>query len=230
MPNPFPDAPKGGCPNPGHLLFCPIPLAGQPWPLCLIHLLRHYDAFRWTATVRKTTRSLGMQLGSTKIIDTFAEAFGMWYVRLLVTAFDAHWLDAALREFTGYSSSVIACDAEAGIESYVDAEHTPDGRCGATVLVFGFSAEALAKAVPNRTGQCLMTCPTTAVYNGMPDAKETIPLGKHIRYFGDGFSKKQKTIWPSVLENSCHGWRISGGRPPRNRQRGRRRKHHPAGG
>ncbi len=192
MPHPFGDAPKGGCPNAGQPLFCSIPLAGQPWPLCLVHLLGHYDAVRRDITVRKTTRSLRMQLGSTKIIDTFAEAFGMRYVRLLVTAFDAYWLDAALREFTGYSSSVIACDAEAGIESYVDAENTPDGRCGATILVFGFSTEALAKAVPNRTGQCLMTCPTTAVYDGMPDAEETIPLGKHIRYFGDGFQKSKK--------------------------------------
>ncbi|MCA9152971.1 MAG: formylmethanofuran--tetrahydromethanopterin N-formyltransferase, partial [Planctomycetales bacterium] len=38
----------------------------------------------------------------------------MQYARLIVTAHDQHWLDAALREFTGYSSSVIACDLESG--------------------------------------------------------------------------------------------------------------------
>ena len=130
-----------------------------------------------------------MQLGNTEILDTFAEAFDMRYVRLLVTAHDAYWLDAAVREFTGYSSSVIACDAETGIESHLDPGETPDGRCGAAVLVFGFSTEALAKAVPNRTGQCLMTCPTTAVYDGMPEVEEKIPLGNHIRFFGDGFQK-----------------------------------------
>ena len=43
-----------------------------------------------------------------RIDDTFAEAFRMRYVRLIVTAHDRHWLDAGLREFTGYSSSVIA--------------------------------------------------------------------------------------------------------------------------
>ena len=38
------------------------------------------------------------------IDDTFAEAFGMSDVRLVVTARDEHWRDAALREVCGYSS------------------------------------------------------------------------------------------------------------------------------
>lgn len=133
-----------------------------------------------------------MNLDETLIADTFAEAFGMRYVRLLVTAHDSHWLDAAVREVTGYSASVIACDAEAGLEELVSAEQTPDGRPGAHVLVFGFSREALAKAVPTRVGQCLMTCPTTAVFDGVPDADERIPLGKHMRYFGDGYQKSKQ--------------------------------------
>ncbi len=132
-----------------------------------------------------------MQIGNTTIIDTFAEAFGMRFVRIIVTAHDDHWLNAALAEFCGYSSSVIACDAETGIESRLGPEETPDGRIGAAVLAFGFSEEALGKAIPNRTGQCLMTCPTTAVYDGMPDTEKRIPLGKQIRYFGDGYQKSK---------------------------------------
>ncbi len=132
-----------------------------------------------------------MQIGSTQIIDTFAEAFRMRFVRLIVTATDDYWLDAALREVCGYSSSVIGCDAEVGVEQMLAPGETPDGRPGAAVLAFGFSSKALAKAVPNRVGQCLMTCPTTAVYNGLPEAEETIPLGKHLRYFGDGFQKSK---------------------------------------
>jgi len=136
-----------------------------------------------------------MQLGSTQIIDTFAEAFRMRFVRLIVTAVDDYWLDAALREVCGYSSSVIGCDAEVGVEQMLAPADTPDGRPGAAVLAFGFSSEALAKAVPNRVGQCVMTCPTTAVYNGLPDSlpnvEESIPLGKHLRYFGDGFQKSK---------------------------------------
>lgn len=133
-----------------------------------------------------------MQLGPTLILDTFAEAFGMRYTRLVVTTADEYWLDAAVREVTGYASSVISCDAEAGVEQFLEPDQTPDGRPGAAILLFAFSNDALAKAVPNRTGQCLMTCPTTAVYNGLPDATEFIPLGKHIRFFGDGFQKSKK--------------------------------------
>ena len=133
-----------------------------------------------------------MYLGSTLIDDTFAEAFGMRFARLIVTAADAYWLDAAVREFTGYSASVIACDAETGVERYLDASETPDGRVGAALLVFGFSTEALTKALPNRTGQCLMTCPSTAVYNGLVGTETKIPLGKTLRYFGDGYQKSKQ--------------------------------------
>ena len=77
-----------------------------------------------------------MKLGDTIIEDTFAEAFRMVYARLCITAHDEHWLDAALHELTGYSSSVIACDSETGIEQMLDVDATPDGRIGASVLVF----------------------------------------------------------------------------------------------
>jgi formylmethanofuran--tetrahydromethanopterin N-formyltransferase len=133
-----------------------------------------------------------LNIGNTQVIDTFAEAFGMKFARLIVTAHDEHWLQAGLSEFTGYSSSVIACDLEIGCERRLDPTETPDGRPGAAVLAFGFSQESLAKAVPNRTGQCLMTCPSTAVYNGLVESDRKIPLGKHIRFFGDGYQKSKR--------------------------------------
>jgi formylmethanofuran--tetrahydromethanopterin N-formyltransferase len=135
-----------------------------------------------------------MQLGPTRILDTFAEAFRMRYSRLIVTAEDAYWLEAGLRALCGYGASVIGCDAEVGVEQYLASADTPDGRPGASVLLFAFSAEALAAAVPNRVGQCVMTCPTTACYDGLPrnGPAETIPLGKHLRFFGDGYQKSKK--------------------------------------
>jgi formylmethanofuran--tetrahydromethanopterin N-formyltransferase len=147
-----------------------------------------------------------MQIGPTTILDTFAEAFRMRYARLVVTADDDYWLDAALRALSGYGTSVIGCDAEAGVEQYLSPGDTPDGRPGAGVLLFGFSTDALAKAVPNRVGQCVMTCPTTACYNGLPangstDSTETIPLGKHLRFFGDGYQK-------SKMQAGRRYWRI----------------------
>lgn len=142
-----------------------------------------------------------MNIGSTVIVDTFAEAFRMRYVRLIVTAADEYWLDAALRECTGYGSSVIGCDAEIGVERMLAPGETPDGRPGAAVLAFGFSSDALAKAVPNRVGQCVMTCPTTGVYDGLPEAEESIDLGKHLRFFGDGHQQ-------SKLLGERRYWRI----------------------
>jgi formylmethanofuran--tetrahydromethanopterin N-formyltransferase len=133
-----------------------------------------------------------MHLGPTEIIDTFAEAFRLKYARLVVTAHDDYWLDAAVKEAAGYSSSVIGCDCEAGIERQLSADDTPDGRPGAALLLFGFANEPLAKAGVNRTGQCLMTCPTTAVFDGLPGSSERLPLGKSLRYFGDGHQKSKQ--------------------------------------
>ena len=141
----------------------------------------------------------GMEIGPTHIVDTYAEAFRMRYVRMIVTATDDYWLDAALRECTGYGTSVISCDAEIGVERMLPAEETPDGRPGAAVLAFGFSTDGLAKAMPIRVGQCVMTCPTTAVYDGLLDAEDSIGLGKHLRFFGDGYQQSkligQRRYW-----------------------------------
>jgi formylmethanofuran--tetrahydromethanopterin N-formyltransferase len=142
-----------------------------------------------------------VKIGTTVIDDTFAEAFPMQFTRLIVTAHDDHWLQAAVRECSGYAASVIACDAEAGVESWLTADQTPDQRPGVALLLFGFSSDALAKATSNRTGQCLMTCPTTAVFDGLREATKRFPLGKHLRFFGDGYQKSK------VLDDVRY-WRV----------------------
>ena len=142
-----------------------------------------------------------MHIGTTHILDTFAEAFRLRFARLLVTAYDGHWLDAAIRATCGYGTSVIGCDAEVGVERRISADDTPDGRPGASIMLFGFSTEALTKAVANRTSQCLLTCPTTAVFDGLPSESERVPLGGHVRFFGDG---REKT---KVIEGRRF-WRI----------------------
>jgi formylmethanofuran--tetrahydromethanopterin N-formyltransferase len=142
-----------------------------------------------------------VHIGSTLVVDTFAEAFRLRFARLVVTAHDAHWLDAAIRAACGYGTSVIGCDAEVGVERRIAAEDTPDGRPGATLLLFAFSTEALAKAVANRTSQCLLTCPTVAVYDGLPSESERVALGAHVRFFGDG---REKT---KVIDGRRY-WRI----------------------
>jgi formylmethanofuran--tetrahydromethanopterin N-formyltransferase len=130
-----------------------------------------------------------MQIGPTRIDDTFAEAFRLRAARIVVTAHDTHWLDAAIAATCGYGTSVIGCDAEAGLEVRLPAEKTPDGREGAAILLFAFAAEPLAAALANRVSQCLLTCPTVSVFDGLPEAEERAAVGSHVRFFGDGFEK-----------------------------------------
>jgi formylmethanofuran--tetrahydromethanopterin N-formyltransferase len=128
-----------------------------------------------------------MQLDGVAIVDTFAEAFPMTAARAIITADTPGWAEIAGRTMSGYATSVIACDAEAAIERVLGPDQTPDSRPGVSVLLFAFSREALEKALVNRVGQCVMTCPTTACYNGLPVEEKSVNVGGRLRYFGDGW-------------------------------------------
>lgn len=126
-----------------------------------------------------------MKLGGVVIDDTFAEAFGMRATRLVVTAETPDWARMAAVSMTGFATSVIGCGLEAGIERELASAETPDGRPGIAVLIFAVSRDALAKAVRERVGQCVLTCTGTACYAGL-DGDAQVPLGRALRYFGDG--------------------------------------------
>jgi len=126
------------------------------------------------------------------IEDTFAEAFAMWAARVVVTAETPAWARTAGLTTTGYATSVIGCDAEAGIEAELPPEETPDGRPGVSLLFFGFSQEALGKALVNRLGQCVMTCATTACFDGLPAGDAKVKVGSLLRFFGDGYQSSKK--------------------------------------
>ena len=124
------------------------------------------------------------------IDDTFAEAFPMKATRLLITAHNLTWARHAAVAATGFATSVIACGCEAGIERELSADETPDGRPGLAVLLFAMSGKELAKQVERRVGQCVLTCPTTAVFAGLHEG-EPIALGKNLRFFGDGWQQSK---------------------------------------
>ena len=129
----------------------------------------------------------GFTLGATEVADTFAEAFPMRYARLVITAATGAWALEAARSATGFATSVIGCKCEAAIERPLADEETPDGRPGISVLLFAMDREGVGKRVLERVGQCVLTCPTTSCFDGLPDAERTVPLGQSLRYFGDGF-------------------------------------------
>ena len=135
-----------------------------------------------------------LTLNNVPVCDTFAEAFATVGTRIIVTALTESWVKIAAAEVSGYATSVIACDAEAGIEKFLSAAESPDGRPGVSLMLFAFSRSALEKAVINRIGQCILTCPTTACYSGVLDSgkEKTIALGSQLRFFGDGFQVSKK--------------------------------------
>lgn len=126
-----------------------------------------------------------MKLAGIAIDDTFAEAFDMRGTRLLITADTAHWARIAAESFTGFATSVIGCGVEAGIERELQPAETPDGRPGISLLAFAVSRDALGKALRDRVGQCVLTCPGTACFSGLAGDAQ-VPLGRALRYFGDG--------------------------------------------
>lgn len=126
--------------------------------------------------------------------DTFAEAFPMVATRLIITAYDMDLAAHAAMEFCGNASSVIGCDAEAGVEKFLSEDDSPDGRPAISVLAFAFNQKSLHKAVTNRIGQNVLTCPTTACYAGLTnDNKDKrMRVGGQLRFFGDGFQSSKK--------------------------------------
>ena len=124
-----------------------------------------------------------------KIVDTFAEMFPLWAGRVLITAKNEKWATIAAQTTTGFATSVIEATAEAAIERLVPADQTPDKRPGILIQIYNRDRFELKKQLMDRIGQCTLTCPTTAAFNGL-QGKRTLNVGSSLRYFGDGFQKK----------------------------------------
>ena len=141
-----------------------------------------------------------MEINGVQIDDTFAEAFPMKATRLIITAMTLKWAYRAANSLTGFASSVIACGCEADIERELSPEETPDGRPGIAVIIFAMSKSALQDQLTKRVGQSVMTTATSACFSGSHSDK-MIPLGKSLRYFGDGYQI-------SKVVNDIRYWRI----------------------
>jgi formylmethanofuran--tetrahydromethanopterin N-formyltransferase len=128
-----------------------------------------------------------MDIRGVLIDDTFAEAFGMRAARVIITARNQKWAREAANKMTGFATSVIACKCEAAVERELAPSETPDGRPGISVLLFTMDSDSLPKRLIERIGQTVLTCPTTACFDGLPAAAERVMVGKPLRVFGDGF-------------------------------------------
>src|SRR5580704_6696585 len=134
---------------------------------------------------------VSLDRGGVRIVDTFAEAFDMRAARVVITAQSPAWARTAAQSMTGFATSVIGCKIEAGIEADLSSEETPDGRPGVSVLVFGFDAEGLGGRLIDRVGQTVLTCPTTACFDGLSKAADRASVGGSLRHFGDRFQSSK---------------------------------------
>ncbi|NBV74908.1 MAG: formylmethanofuran--tetrahydromethanopterin N-formyltransferase [Methylococcaceae bacterium] len=132
-----------------------------------------------------------MIINGVSIDNTFAEAFPMKATRAIITAQNEKWAMISAQAMTGFATSVIACGCEAGIERVLSPEETPDGRPGVAIMIYAMGGKGLAKQLETRAGQCVLTSPTSALFAGIEGGKP-IPLGKNLRYFGDGFQIAKK--------------------------------------
>ena len=128
-----------------------------------------------------------MKINGVAIEDTFAEAFTMRVARLLITGRTLGWAREAAVKLTGFATSVIGCKCEAGIERELRDNETPDGRPGVSVLFLTMDKASLPEQLIVRVGQTVLTCPTTACFDGLPEAPDRLPVGRALRVFGDGF-------------------------------------------
>ena len=131
-----------------------------------------------------------MEINGVTIDNTYAEAFPTWICRILITAVTQEWALKAATEATGFATSAIGCPCEAGIENeFIPGNETPDGRPGVSILICA-SKKKLKEQVVERLAECVLTAPTTAVFNGIQNAEEKIPVKLH--FFGDGYEYQKE--------------------------------------
>jgi len=128
-----------------------------------------------------------MNIRGVFIEDTFAEAFTMRVARIIITARSERWAREAALKLTGFATSVIGCKCEAGIERELGTGDTPDGRPGQSVLLMTMGKDDMGKRLIERIGQTVLTCPTTACYDGLPGVPDRVGVGSALKFFGDGF-------------------------------------------
>lgn len=136
-----------------------------------------------------------MQINGVEIEDTYCEAFGGFFARILITARNEKWLKIAAQEATGYATSTIACDAEAGVDVWVPADQTPDNRLGVILMFFIMKEKNVGSTLLHRLGQSILTCPTTACFDAMkgslkPEEVKEAKTGFQLKFFGDKYEQK----------------------------------------
>ena len=123
-----------------------------------------------------------------KIEDTFFESMNGKYIRALITAEDWDTVKAAAYDSTSTPSAVIG-RVEAGVESFVNPNATPDGRPGAIVQYwFGLdNIEKFETELSYRIRQDILVKPFTRVFSITNNPEGYIGMMKTVGHCGDGY-------------------------------------------
>lgn len=142
---------------------------------------------------------MSIRVGEVVVEDTFAEAFPMYVCRPIITASSRRWALIAARVATGFGTSIIACPGECGIEGLLPPNLTPDGRPGVAIHIYHSDPANLKLVSIARIGQCVLTAPTTAVFDGLPKIRRRVAVGRALAKFGDGFEREDvafgRRVW-----------------------------------
>lgn len=142
-----------------------------------------------------------MKINDVEIDDTYAEGFSMYASRVLITAENLKLAKTAASVATGYATSTIHCDSEAGIDNpSISADDTPDGRPGVSVIFCVNKKDKMDNVLLNRIGQCILTSATTSCFDWFPEdivSEKTfeVKTGFKLKFFGDGFEEKDEIQW-----------------------------------
>ncbi|MDM7934080.1 MAG: formylmethanofuran--tetrahydromethanopterin N-formyltransferase, partial [Methanothrix sp.] len=72
---------------------------------------------------------------------------------------------------------------------------------GVSILICNMGYKNLETSLLYRIGQCVLTAPTAAAFNGLPQAERRFDIGRKISFFGDGYQKQAEMYGRSL-------WRI----------------------
>jgi len=134
------------------------------------------------------------------IEDTYAEAFDGLYFRILITADNKATLKRAAQDSTT-TPSVVVGRVDAGVESYVGKDRTPDGRLGAILQFWtGFddktpsvkTIEKFYKEFSYRIRQDILVKPFTAVFDACSEPVGKVDAMERIGHCGDGYEWVEK--------------------------------------
>ena len=125
-----------------------------------------------------------MKVNNVEIYDTFAEAWTLEVVRVVLTALSSELAMGAANQFAGAAgSSMIGSKVNAGIERTAAPGETPDGRPGVyvSVAMTPENREPMLKELELRIALASLV-PTVAVYDAAVETGSSVAVNVHDQY------------------------------------------------